>query len=88
MKAYGGVDVRFFDLGTSWRRMVTFTALPLYPGQRTPSTYSIGGYVDLCAGLDDIEKLKIFDSTGIRTPTPNRPARSQSLYRVRYRGSE
>jgi hypothetical protein len=30
---------------------------------------------------------KILNPTGTRTPTPGRPARSQSLYRLRYPGS-
>jgi hypothetical protein len=30
MDTYGGVDPRFFDLGNSWRRVVSFTPRPLY----------------------------------------------------------
>jgi hypothetical protein len=32
-------------------------------------------------------EVKILDPTGTRTPTLSRPARSQSLYRLRYPGS-
>jgi hypothetical protein len=40
------------------------------------------------ACLDDMEKRKlILDPTVIRTPTPGRPARSRSLYRLSYLGS-
>jgi hypothetical protein len=47
-------------------------ALP--PGERAPGTNWIGGWVDLRASPDDLEK--ILDPTGTRTPTPVRPARS------------
>jgi hypothetical protein len=32
----GCVDPRFLDLGTSWRRMVSFTPQPLYPQGKSP----------------------------------------------------
>jgi hypothetical protein len=65
MKAYGGVDVWtpiFLTsalAGGEWSdsRHCRFT-----PGQRTPRTQWIGGWVDLRAGLDD--KEKIFDPIG------------------------
>jgi hypothetical protein len=34
------------------------TPWPLYSGKRTPSTHSIGGWVDPRAGMDDVEKRK------------------------------
>jgi hypothetical protein len=49
MKAYGGVDVQlhsFFDLGTRWRWVVSFTPRPLYPQGKSPSyplDRSLGG---------------------------------------------
>jgi hypothetical protein len=39
MKAYWGVEVylhTFFDLGTRWRRVVSFTPQPLYPQGKSP----------------------------------------------------
>jgi hypothetical protein len=42
--------------------------------------------VDPRVGLDDVEK--ILDPTRTRTPTLGRPARSQSLYRLRYPRNE
>jgi hypothetical protein len=36
--------------------------------ERAPGTHWIGGWVDLRAGLDELEK--ILDPTGTRTPTP------------------
>ena len=53
-------------------------ALP--PGMR-PGTHCIEGWVGHRAGLDGRGK---FAPTGI--PSPDRPARSESLYRLSYRG--
>jgi hypothetical protein len=59
MKAYGGVGVQTHVFLTSalvggeWpaSRLGRFT-----PGERTPGTHLIGGWVDSRAGLDDMEK--------------------------------
>jgi hypothetical protein len=32
------IDPRILDLGSSWRRVVSFTLQTLYPGERTPDT--------------------------------------------------
>jgi hypothetical protein len=47
------------DLGTRWRRVVSFTPRPLYPGEIALCTHWIGGWVGLGAGLDAVEKRKI-----------------------------
>jgi hypothetical protein len=52
----GCIDQCFLYLGTSWRCVVRFTPLPLYPRETAPGTLSIGGWVGLRAGLDDMEK--------------------------------
>jgi hypothetical protein len=52
------------------------------PGERTPSTHWIGSLVDPRAGLDDVEKRKIFTLPGLELRPRGRPARSQSLYRL------
>jgi hypothetical protein len=39
MKAYWGMEVQlnaFFDYGTRWRRVVSFTPRPLYPQVKSP----------------------------------------------------
>jgi hypothetical protein len=85
MKEYGGVDVYIhvlLDLGTSWRLLVSFTPRPLYPRERAPRSYCIGGWVDPRAGLDDMETLPEVELRPL-----GRTARSQSLYRLRYPGS-
>jgi hypothetical protein len=59
MKAYGGVDVQIHIFLTSalaggeWSasRHGRFT-----PGERAPGIHWIGGWVNLIAGLDDMEK--------------------------------
>jgi hypothetical protein len=42
--------------------------------------------VDPRAGLDDVEKRKFLTLAGLELRSPGRPARSQSLYRLRYPG--
>jgi hypothetical protein len=74
----------FFDLGTSWKRVVRFTPLPLYPRGKSPDTHWIGGCVGLRAGLDDVERAKFLTLLGLELRPLGRPARSQSLYRLRY----
>jgi hypothetical protein len=48
MKEYWGVEVylrAFFDLGTRWRWVVSFTPRPLYPQRNSPWYPSINGWV-------------------------------------------
>jgi hypothetical protein len=67
MKAYVGVDVQSHIFLTSalvggeWSksRPGRFT-----PGERAPRTHWIGGWVDLRAGLDDLEKRKLLTLPG------------------------
>jgi hypothetical protein len=60
---------------------------PLYPGERAPGTNLIEGSVNLRAGLDDLEKRKFLTLPGLELRPLGRPARTQSLYRLRYPGS-
>jgi hypothetical protein len=93
MKTYGRsgcMDPRFLDLGTNWWWQVSFTPLPLYPLGKSPPppvSYWIGGRVDPRDGLDDMEKLKFLTLPGLELGPRGGPARSQSLYRLRYRRS-
>jgi hypothetical protein len=52
-----------------------------------PPIQSIGGCVGPRAGLDDFEKRKFLTLLGLEIRPLGRPARSQSLYRLRYPGS-
>jgi hypothetical protein len=90
MKAYGGVDVYIHIFLTSalvggeWSapRPGCFT-----PRERALGTHWIGGWVDPRAGMDDVEKRKFLTLPGLELRPLRRPARSQSLYRLRYPGS-
>jgi hypothetical protein len=73
MKTYGGVDVQIHVfLSTS--------------GEGAPGTHVIGGWVGHTASLDDVEKRKFLTLPGLELRPLGRPARSQSLYRLRYPG--
>jgi hypothetical protein len=89
MKAYGSGcrDTHFRDLGTSWRWVVHFTFRPLYSRGRIPGTHWIRGWVDLRAGLGDLEKWNFLTLPGLKLRPLSRPACNQSLYRLRYPGS-
>jgi hypothetical protein len=90
MKAYGVVDVYIHIFLTSvlaggeWSasRPGRFT-----PGERTPDTHWIGGWVDPRAGLDDVEKRTFLTLPGLELRLLGRPVPSQPLYRLRYLGS-
>jgi hypothetical protein len=56
-------------------------------GERAPGTHWIGGWVDLRAGMDDVENTEFLTLLGLELRPLGRPARSQSLYRLRYPGS-
>jgi hypothetical protein len=79
MKAYGRVDVKIDIFLTSalvggeWS-----TSRPgrFAPWERAPGTHWIGGWVDLRAGLDDVEKRKFLTLPGLELRPLGRPARS------------
>jgi hypothetical protein len=77
MQAYesGCIDPHFLDLGTSWwfstSRPGRFT-----PGKRAPDTHWIGGWVDLRAGLHDLEKRKFLTPPELELRPLGRPGRS------------
>jgi hypothetical protein len=91
MKAYVGVDVQlhiFFILALvagewSASRPGRFT-----PGESTPGTRWIEGWVGPIAGLDEVEKKEFLTLLGLELRLLGRQARSQSLYRLSYPGSE
>jgi hypothetical protein len=89
MKTYGVMNVWIHIFLTSalvggkWSasRSGRFT-----PGERAPDTHWIGGWVGPRAVLDDVEKRKFLTLQGLALELRpfRRPARSQSLYRLRY----
>jgi hypothetical protein len=50
-------------------------------------THWIGAWVDPRAGLDNMEKLKLLTLPELELRFLGLPARTQSLYRLSYRGS-
>jgi hypothetical protein len=91
MKEYGEIYVQIHIfltsalVGREWSasRPCCFT-----PGEKTPGTQWIGGWVGPRAGLDDVEKRKFLTLPGLELRLLGRPARSQSLYRLSYPGSK
>jgi hypothetical protein len=83
----GCIDPHYLDRGTSWRSVVSCTPRPLEPQGKSPGTNWIGGWVDPRAGLDDMEKRNFLTLPGLELRHLGRPARSQSLYRLRHLGS-
>jgi hypothetical protein len=89
MKAYGGVAVQIHIslnstlAGGEWSasRPGRFTL-----GERAPCTHYIGGLVGPRAGLGDLENRKFLTLPGLELRYLSRPARSQSLCRLRYLG--
>jgi hypothetical protein len=89
MKTYGGVDVYTHVFlasafaGGEWSvsRPGRFT-----PDERASGTDCIGGRVGPRAGLDNVEKRKFLTLPGLELRPLGSPARSQSLYRLRYPG--
>jgi hypothetical protein len=85
MKMYGGVDVQMYVFLTS--ALIGGEWLASRPGQRTPVPHWKVGSVDPRADLDDVEKRQFFTLPGLKFRVLSGPARSQSLYRLRYPGS-
>jgi hypothetical protein len=56
-------------------------------GERASGTHWVGGWVGPRAGLDNADKRKFLTLPGLELRPLGRPARSQSLYRLRYPGS-
>jgi hypothetical protein len=84
----GCIDPRILDLGTSWRWVVNFTHRSLYPGERVPR-YSLDRRLDgpqNQSGRQGEKSCPYWDSLGLELRPFGRPARSQSLYRLRYLG--
>jgi hypothetical protein len=70
------------NLGTSLRRLYSFTPQSLYPRERAPGTHWIGGWVGPITGLDDAERWKFLTLQGLELRSLGSPARRQSLYRL------
>jgi hypothetical protein len=78
----GGIAQIFLNLGTRREFVVSITPRPPLPRER-PGTHCRGGWVGSGAGLYRCGKSRL---TGIRSQ--DLPAHSESLYRLRYPGSQ
>jgi hypothetical protein len=80
------IDPHFLDLDTSWRWVVSFTLRPLYSRGKSPR-YALNRRLGwLQSRLDDLQKRKLLTLPGLDLRSLSRPARSQSLYRLRCPG--
>jgi hypothetical protein len=89
MKVYGEVDVEihiFLNSTLAGDKWSASCPGRFNPGEITPCTHWIGGWVNPRADLDDVENRKFLTLPGLELRTLGRPARSQSLYRLRYPG--
>jgi hypothetical protein len=91
MKAYGVVDVSIQVFLTS--ALVGSEWSASYPGhftaaERAHGTHWIGGRVGPRTGLVEVMNRKILSLPGLELRSLGPPARSQSLYRLSYSGSQ
>jgi len=74
-----GIALIFHDHGTRRGRGVSVTPRPFFYPRERAGTHCTGGWVGPRDGLDRCKKF-----LPIRIRSPDRPARNQSLYRLRY----
>jgi hypothetical protein len=76
------MDPHFLDIGSSWKWVISFTPLPLYPREGAPCTHCIGSWADLRVGLDDIENRKFLSLLGLELRPLGRPASRYTDYAI------
>jgi hypothetical protein len=77
------MDPYILDLGTSWEWSASCSGR-FNAEERAPGTHWIEDWVGPRAGVDDEEKRKFLPLQGLELRPLDRPARSQSLYQLRY----
>jgi hypothetical protein len=75
----GGLYPRIFNLGTTWRWVVSFTARPIYTRGKSPLNLLIGGWVGHRASLDAVKRRNISYTTGNPAPI-TRPPRPYPVF--------
>jgi hypothetical protein len=90
VKTYGEVDVQIHVFLTS--ALVRGEWSASRPGRFTPSkkplsVHSLGDWLGPRIGLGDVGKRKFLNVAELELRPLGRPARTQSLYRLRYPGS-
>jgi hypothetical protein len=89
MTTYGGVDVLthvFLTSALVGGERIASRSGSFLPRERIPGIHWIGGWVGPRISLDDTEKGKFLTLPGLEVRPLGRPARSQSLYRLRCPG--
>jgi hypothetical protein len=78
---YKCINLRFLDLGTVWRSVISFTPLLLYPWGRAPGRYWIRGWVGPQNWSKRYGEVKILDPTGTLNfdPTVIQPVASSYI---------
>jgi hypothetical protein len=71
----GCIDPLFLTSALVGREWSTSRPGRFTPGERHPGTHWIGDWVDLRAGLDDLENRKILTLPGLELRPLDRPAR-------------
>jgi hypothetical protein len=88
MRHMGGEEVQLLlilNIGSRWGWVVSTTPRPRFtPRERTPGTNWVGGWVGPRAGLDAGARIKVLYPC--QGSNPDRPACSQTLHRLSYRG--
>jgi hypothetical protein len=77
MKTYEVVDVQihiFFTSALAGDEWSASRPCRFSPGERTPGTHWIGGWVDPRAGMEDVEKRNILTLSGLELRPIGRPA--------------
>ena len=75
------IALRFFNLGARWGWVFNATPRPLYL-RRRPGIHCIGGWVGPRTGLDGCGNSRPLHGNR----SPDRPVRSESMYRLSYPG--
>jgi hypothetical protein len=84
---YGGVNVQIHVFLTSALVGADWSASRpdrFFPEERASRTHCIGCWVSLRTSLNDVERRNNFRLPGLELRSLGHPARSQSLYRLRY----
>ena len=72
----GGKLYSFFNLSAIWNLVINVRPRSFYPRERDQTSIVLEASRPVCTGVES------FAATGIRSP--NRPVRTESLYRLRY----
>jgi hypothetical protein len=91
MKMYGGVNVythAFLTLALVQSEWSVSRPGRFIAGEKAPETHGIDDWVGPRTGLDAVEKRIILPLLGLELQPLGRPARSHSLYRLSYPGSQ